>query len=282
MLLGAGLVPPEPKKRPKASLQRFEADQPNEMWQSDFTHWHLADDSDVEIINWLDDHSRFLLAMVVHRRITGRIVIETFTDCVNAFGLPASTLTDNGVVYTTRLIGGRNGFEHLLASLGVIQKNGQPSHPQTQGKIERFHQTLKKWLTEQPSAATIEQLQGQLDRFRELYNEHRPHRGAHRQTPGTAYRATPKATARSRGSIHYRVRFDNVDQFGKMTLRHAGVLRHLGIGNQHAGAKALLLIDAAMVTVTDLSTGEILSQHHIDESKNYWRNQLRQPGRWPR
>ena len=134
VLVAAGLVAPEPKKRPAASLRRFSADQPNETWQSDFTHWHLSDARDVEIIDWLDDHSRYLLHLRVHARVTGPIVIESFTDCVNEFGLPTSTLTDNGVVYTTRLIGARNGFENLLATLGVTQKNGHPTIPRPRAR----------------------------------------------------------------------------------------------------------------------------------------------------
>ena len=281
VLLAAGLVEPEPKKRPAAALRRFSADQPNETWQSDFTHWGLSDESDVEIIDWLDDHSRFLLHLTVHRRVSGPIVIESFSECVNEFGLPTSTLTDNGVVYTTRLLGARNGFENLLATLGVVQKNGHPHHPQTQGKIERFHQTLKKWLTQQPRAATLVELQRQLDRFRDIYNQQRPHRAIHRMTPIRAYLATPKALAGSPLLRQYRVRFDTVDQFGKATLRHGGILHHLGVGNTHRGIKILLLIDERSVTVTDLATGEVLSEHDIDDEHNYWRNRLRQPGRWP-
>ena len=146
ILKQAGLVIPEPRKRPKSSYIRFAADQPNETWQSDFTHWRLADGTDIEILNWLDDHSRFLLSLEAHPRITGELVIDSFSRNINEYGPPASTLTDNGSVYTSRFTGGRNGFEYLLAGLGIRQKNGSPGHPQTQGKIERFHQTQKRWL----------------------------------------------------------------------------------------------------------------------------------------
>jgi transposase InsO family protein len=91
--------------------------------------------------------------------------------------------TDNGSVYTSRFTGGRNGFEYLLANLGITQKNGHPGHPQTQGKIERFHQTLKRWLAAQPAAATIAELQAQLDTFTGIYNQIRPHRALHGATP---------------------------------------------------------------------------------------------------
>jgi transposase InsO family protein len=142
ILHAAGLVVPEPRKRPRSSWIRFEAAAPNEVWQSDFTHWRLADATEVEILNWLDDHSRYLLGCTAFRRVGGDDVVATFTAAGDSHGWPAATLTDNGAVYTSRFTGGRNGFEYLLAWLGIRQKNGAPGHPQTQGKIERFHQTL--------------------------------------------------------------------------------------------------------------------------------------------
>jgi transposase InsO family protein len=137
ILHAVGLVVPEPHKRPRSAWIRFEAAAPNEVWQSDFTYWQLADGSEVEIISWLDDHSRYLLGCTVFRRVAGDDVVATFTAAGDAHGWPAATLTDNGTVYTARLVGGRNGLEHLLAYLGIRQKNGAPGHPQTQGMIER-------------------------------------------------------------------------------------------------------------------------------------------------
>jgi len=191
---------PEPPKRPRSSWIRFEAAAPNEVWQSDFTHWHLADGTEVEIISWLDDHSRYLLACAAFRRVAGDDVVATFTAAGDAHGGPAATLTDNGAVYTSRFTGGRNGFEYLLAWLGVRQKNGAPGHPQTQGKVERFHQTLKRWLGRRPAAADLASLQAQLDAFRPVYNEQRPHRAIGRRTPAAAYAARPKAHPAGRGA----------------------------------------------------------------------------------
>jgi transposase InsO family protein len=146
-LVRHGLVTADPAKRPRSSYLRFEAGQPNECWQSDFTHYQLADGSDTEIVCWLDDHSRFVLHLSAHVRVTGPIVLASFRAACAQHGVPASTLTD-GTVYTARFAGGgrrgRNGLEHELARLGIRQKNGKPNHPQTQGKIERFWQTLKK------------------------------------------------------------------------------------------------------------------------------------------
>jgi transposase InsO family protein len=282
ILKRAGLIIPEPKKRPKSSYIRFQADQPNECWQSDFTHWRLADGTDIEIINWLDDHSRFLLSLHAHPRITGDIVIDTFTQNTDHYGLPESTLTDNGSVYTSRFTGGRNGFEYLLAALGIRQKNGSPNHPQTQGKIERFHQTQKRWLAARPPAENLHELQHQLNEFQHAYNTKRPHRSLEGQTPDHAYHSTPKATPRTPAdATHYRIRIDRLDPKGKGSLRRAGKMHHLGCRVENARKRVLMLIDDTTVTITELTTGEVLSQHHINPEKNYWPNTLKPAGRWP-
>jgi transposase InsO family protein len=176
-LRAAGKVTPTPQRRPKSSYIRFAAEQPNERWQADFTHWWLADHTHVEILDFIDDHARFALSVTAHRRVTGPIVLAEFRKAIAIHGVPASTLTDNGMVFTTRLSGGkggRNGFENELRRLGITQINSTPNHPTTCGKVERFHQTLKKWLTHQPRAATLADLQDQLDAFVEAYN-HRLH-----------------------------------------------------------------------------------------------------------
>ena len=152
-----GLVEPNPKKRPRSSYVRFQADLPNEMWQSDFTHWPLSDGSTTEIITWLDDCSRCALSVTVHRRITGPIVVDTFDQTCVDHGVPASTLTDNAMVYTTRFSGGkggRNAFEARLAYLDIEQKNSAPNHPTTCGKVERFQQTLKNGSPREPPPTT--------------------------------------------------------------------------------------------------------------------------------
>ncbi len=264
ILHAAGLIVPEPRKRPRSSYHRFVAAQPN------------------ECCNWLDDHSRMLLGCTAHTPVTGDIVTQRFLATADEHGLPASTLTDNGRVYTARFGGGKNAFEYLIAVLGITQKNGHPGHPQTQGKIERFHQTLKKWLAEQPPAATLLDLQHQLDRFRTIYNEQRPHRELARRTPATTYAALPKAAPPGNGQPgHYRLRYDHLDTLGKMSFRRAGRMHHLGIGAAHAGKRVLAIADDTTITVIELHTGEILATNTIDPTKTYWRNTQRAPGRWP-
>jgi transposase InsO family protein len=276
ILTRAGAVTPEPAKRPKASYVRFAAEQPNETWQSDFTHYRLASGADAEIITWLDDHSRLALHVSAHARITGPIVLATFRDTAAQHGYPASTLTDNGTVYTTRFAGGgsgRNHLEHELHRLGIVQKNSRPNHPTTCGKVERFQQTLKKWLTAQPTQpATIAELQALIDVFVAAYNQHRPHRSLpHRATPAAAYAARPKATpsADRDRDTHDRVRTDKIDKTGCVTLRLAGRLHHLGIGRTHAGTHVLLLVQDLHVRVIDAATGELLRELTVDPTRDY-------------
>jgi transposase InsO family protein len=228
ILTRAGQVTPQPAKRPKASYLGFSAEMPNETWQSDFTHYRLSTGADTEIITWLDDHSRLALHVSAHRRITAPIVVATFRQAADRHGFPASTLTDNGMVYTTRFAGGRNHLEHELRRRNVVQKNSRPNHPTTCGKVERFQQTLKKWLLAQPAQpATIDQPQALLDVFVPTYNHDRPHRALpHRAAPATAYTTPPKAAPGSDRSAatHDRVRTDRIDQTGCVTLRPAGRL----------------------------------------------------------
>jgi transposase InsO family protein len=274
-LTRAGLVVPEPRKRPRSSYLRFAAELPNECWQSDFTHYPLADGTGTEILTWLDDHSRYALRVTAHSRVTGPIVLAAFRAAIAAHGAPASTLTDNGMVFTTRFSGGRggrNGLENELRRRGIKQKNGKANHPQTQGKVERFQQTLKNWLAAQhPQPAGLAHLQALLDTFTACYNHQRPHRSLpHRATPATAYAARPKAVPGDRAAdTHDRVRTDTVGKTGTVTLRHGGRLHHIGVGRTHARTHIILLVQDLDVRIIDAATGELLRQLTLDPTRNY-------------
>lgn len=264
-----GFVTPQPRKRPKSSYVRFAADQPNEMWQADFTHWHLADRSGVEILNFIDDHSRLALASVAYRVVTGAAVVDCFREICSVYGLPASVLTDNGNVFTARFVKGRNAFETELHNLRIVKKNSRPYHPQTCGKVERFQQTLKKWLRKKPPAETLRQLQTQLDAFIGYYNTIRPHRSLNRMTPATAYAERPKlGPGGSTPSAHFRVRTDKVDRDGKLTLRHNGRLHHIGIGAQHKHVRIRMLIDDLHIRVITID-GELIRELLLDPTRDY-------------
>ena len=277
-LTQAGLVAPEPKKKPKSSYIRFEAAMPNETWQSDFTHYRLSNGDDVEILPWIDDCTRYVLRLTAHQRITTPIVVAQFHAAIAEHGIPASTLTDNGMVFTTRLsgagrAGGRNKFESELRRLNITQKNGRPNHPTTQGKVERFQQTLKKWLrarAQQPES--ISRLQLLLDEFTDEYNNRRPHRSLpHHATPSALYSRLTKATPLGfrDHDTHNRVRRDRVDSSGSITLRVNSKLHHIGIGRTHARTHVIVLIQDLNVRVVHATTGEVLTELKVDPTRDY-------------
>ncbi|MEJ7635928.1 integrase core domain-containing protein [Aeromicrobium sp.] len=251
---------------------------PNETWQSDFTHYRLIDGVDVEILSWLDDCTRYAISVTAHRRVTTPIVLAKFRAAVKTAGIPASTLTDNGMVFTVRLAGlgrqgGRNAFEHELRRLHVVQKNGRPNHPTTQGKVERFQQTLKKWLRAQSfRPETIEQLQTLLDAFVDEYNHRRPHRSLpHQATPAALFDTMPKALpgdSRDR-ETHDRIRHDRIDKTGAVTLRVNGKLHHIGVGRTHARTHIILLVQDLEVRIINAVTGELLRELTIDPERDY-------------
>ena len=272
ILTARGCVSPQPHKRPRSSWHRFEADQPNERWQADVTHWRLADGTEVEICNQIDDHSRFCAGSDSARVFNGPALDAAIEKSTAAYGFPASYLTDNGAVFNgIPRGGGMTSFQRFLLSHGVRLRHSTPYHPQTCGKVERFHQTLKKWLIHQPPARTVAQLQTQLDTFRAYYNDNRPHRALGRRTPAQAYAARPKATPTATAltiPTHSRVRRDKISKTGNVTLRHNSRLHHIGIGRRHAGTYVLLLVRELHVRVIT-EDGQLLRELVLDPTRDY-------------
>ncbi len=271
ILTARGFVTPQPHKRPKSSYLRFAAEQPNERWQADITHWSLADGTGVEILNMLDDHSRLCLDSHAVRVFSSPDVDRRFRATTGLYGDPASVLTDNGAVFTGRSRGGgRVALEITLHDRGIRFRHSRPYHPQTCGKVERFHQTLKKWLPQQPRATTIRQLQRQLDTFRRYYNQVRPHRALGRRTPAEAYTARPKAlpTASPLHAGHWRIRHDRIDPSGVFTLRHNSRLHHIGVGRRHTGTDILVLVHALDIRVLT-TDGDLLRELTLDPDRDY-------------
>ena len=270
VLVRRGFVTPQPQKRPRSSWIRFESDLPNDTWQSDMTHWHLADDQPVEIVNFIDDYSRAVLASVAVPVASAKDVVRIFFDCAATYGLPTSVLSDNGAIYTATYRGSRTGLEIDLVALGITFKHGKPYHPQTQGKVERYHKTLKKWLAKRPAAITLTELQSQIDRFVHIYNEERPHK-ARGCPPMHAWRAMDKATPLIDGQpvlATTKVRHDKVDKTGCVTLRYRARLHHIGLGRAHAGARVLILMSDLDVRVIN-ELGEVIRHLTLDPSRDY-------------
>jgi transposase InsO family protein len=264
-----GFITPQPQKRPRSSFIRFEADLPNECWQSDMTHWTLANATGVEIVNIVDDHSRLCLASVV-LPVTKAVDVERiFRDTMAEFGVPASVLTDNGAIFTAKYRGGKVALENELERLGVVFKHSSPNHPQTCGKVERFHQTLKKYLAKQKAAKTLAALQNQIERFVLYYNAERPHRSLGRRTPQEVYEAKVKAHPGLEVSTgHYRVRHDKVDDAGSLTVRYQSKLFHIGMGRRFKGQSVSLLIADDDIRVLD-TEGVLLRSLTLDPTRNY-------------
>jgi transposase InsO family protein len=263
-----GFITPEPRKRPRASYIRFQADLPNECWQSDMTHWQLADGTGVEILTFLDDHSRLALRCELFVTVKAADVRATFERTCEHYGVPASVLTDNGAIFNGRSRGGRTGFESDLLRLGVLYKHSTPYHPQTCGKVERWHRTLKGFLAQRP-ADTMLELQQILDETVRYYNDVRPHRACGRKPPRVAYEARNKMPA---GSLinqpHHRIRHDVVDNRGHVTLRYLGKLRHLNVGWAHQGQPIrLYIVDDHVDVVTE--DGELVGEITLNPDRDY-------------
>jgi transposase InsO family protein len=232
ILTARGLITPAPAKAPKHAGKRFVAERANECWQLDDTPWQLADGSEVKILNVVDDHSRLAVVSAATASVTGTWTLEVFADAAAILGWPARFLSDNAKAF-------RHVLADALAELGVTARHSRAYHPQTNGKVERFHQTQKRWLVKQPAVETLDQLQAQLDEFRHIYNHQRPHRGLDRHHPADIWARAPKAGpahqplgSRSRlyhGTIHT----------GRLRLGHAW---RVSVGSTYNDQPALAIV----------------------------------------
>jgi transposase InsO family protein len=245
-----GLVVPQPHKRPRSSFIRFEAALPNQLWQIDATHWSLTGERGVEILNMIDDHSRLVVASVAFDTVKAADVVAVFHDAAQRHGYPAALLSDNAAVFSGASRNGKVLIESELERLGIGCKHATPYHPQTCGKVERFHQSLKRFLARQAEPTSLAHLQLQLDAFAAYYNQHRPHRALGGRSPLAAFNARLKARpAAASAAVHYRVRQDRVDTNGTVTLRYQSRLRHIALGRANKHQSVRLLIAGAQVRV---------------------------------
>ena len=271
------------RRRHRSSYHRFEPANPTNAGNPTSPTGRLADGADIEILNWLDDHSRYLLACTAYPRVTGPHVVTSFTATAAIYGLPASTLTDNGTVYTARFTNGHNDFERLLTTLGITQKNGRPGHPQTQGKIERFPpdpQTLAPPTA--PPHHHVRPCNNSSTNSALIYNTQRTHRGlASTATPAAAPTATPPTAPHQRNTQrtlpnpprHHRP----VRQTHPALRQPHPPPRHRQSQRSHPSTHPGTT--ATTVTVISKTTYQLISSHTVDPDRNYWRNQQKNPGR---
>lgn len=268
ILVRRGLVAPQPQKRPKTAYRRFQFDRPNECWQIDATDWVLARRRPVTIMDVIDDHSRALVAIRAGTGPTTELALDTILAGGAHWGLPAMVLSDNGTCFAG--VGG-NGvtFEALLAAAGIRWIHSRPYHPQTCGKIERFHSTLKRWLGARPLARTIAQLQDQLDHFVRHYNDDRPCSAGGDLTPTQRHQATRPATPATEP-------LELPTPTPVITINAAAVGRNgttsigrwtTSIGTEHAGARVTVIRYGSHAIIRNGAT--VLARLHLDPHRRY-------------
>jgi transposase InsO family protein len=263
VLVRRGFVVPEPRKRPRSSWRRFEASAPNELWQADATKWVIGS-GQVEILTFIDDHSRVITGCRAVRTATTDNTWEAFCEAVRTWGLPSGHLSDNGLNFSGRLRGYEVAFEINLRAAGVRPITSAPFHPQTCGKVERFHQTIKRWLRRQPLAVDLAELQVQLDGFIAYYNAERPHRGIGRLTPLERWSASPKAINPGLAlPAPRRTPTAIVDGQGLVRVRPWVI--HVGV--DHIGRTARVMVDETHAAV--FINGRLVRHLELDHSRPY-------------
>lgn len=274
----AGVARTEPKKKPRSAWRRFVYPAPNACWQLDATEYVLTGGRRCVIFQLIDDHSRYAVASHVAWGETAEAAIVVFDRAVAAHGVPQRLLSDNGVALNPSRRGFLGQLVEHVSSLGVEAITGKPYKPTTQGKNERFHQTLFRYLDKQPLANTLAVLQAQVDAFDDIYNTERPHQGLPgRITPQAAWEAAPKAEApRPKPYPPFFVQAvvkrprpasapTDLPAGTRVTkLTTAGTFRLAGVQYKVDGRygleQVLVIIDGDKITVADLE-GEILIEH---------------------
>lgn len=254
ILVARGHIVAEPAKAPRRTGRTWTAERANECWALDDTPWVLADGSEVKVFNVLDDHSRYCVASTAMASCTGALVLAVISAAAAFLGWPARFWSDNAKAF-------RNTLAEALGKLGVAASHTRPYHPESNGKVERFHQTLKKWLAKQPRAATIEQLQAQLDTFRNIYNTQRPHRAIERRFPADVWATAPKSGPAGQPlgtptSVHHTVVSNGRCFAGKVAVT---------IGAEHNGQRALAVITSTACHV--FIDGRLVRELTIDPTR---------------
>lgn len=197
-----GISPDQPRKKPRSAYKRFVYPAPNCLWQIDGTERHLANGTTCVIFQLIDDHSRLALASHVDTGETAAGALTVVTRAIATHGIPQKFLSDNGVSFNSSRRGAVTQLMAYLAPLGVTMITGKPGKPTTQGKNERFHRTLFRWLDTRPDPDSIAGMQALVDEFDVWYNTQRRHQGLTRKdgdgrtcrlTPQQAWDATPVA-----------------------------------------------------------------------------------------
>lgn len=177
---------------PRRDFVRFERETVNELWQLDFMGHRPLATGRVHPMTIVDDHSRFALCLAACANEQQPTVQMQLTAAFRCYGLPQAILTDNGSPWATAGMGGLTTLEAWLLRLGIEPWHGRPRHPQTQGKVERFHSTIAVEVFAQRQLADLADAQAAFDVFRRCYNQERPHEALNDAVPDTRYRASSR------------------------------------------------------------------------------------------
>ena len=262
ILADHGRTLPSPAKRPKSSYRRFEAMNPNGVWQLDGHEVKLAQGKAV-VLRFQDDHSRMLMATRAAASETGNETWKCLVTAMDRHGKPAFIQCDNSAAFTARLRrgGGYSTFEARLHLIGVAMINSRPRHPQTNGKKEREWQTLDRWLAARPPATDLRELQRLVDAYDLIFNTERPHQGIGGIPPARRYTATDKAEP------------DPANLTGRqflrsVTLPSAGYFdlpgKRIHFGAAWAGATLSYLIDQDHAVI--FHDDQVLAHIHLDQN----------------
>ena len=249
VLKARGFVTPQPHKRPQSSLRRFEADLPNECWQADMTHVRLEDGAVFEVLNIVDDHSRLCIASRAMVHVKAPDVIRVLHKAAETWGYPASFLSDNGLIFSTQSRYGLAGAtEQELFSLGIRAKHSRPYHPQTCGKVERFHQTLKKFLGRQRTSRQEATPASRSTVSWTTTTTSDPTAASGGPRPPWSMWPERRPDRRQNRSIEAAVascRHDKLDGKGTVTLRVNGQMHHIPGGRQFAGLRVRVFVGSS-------------------------------------
>lgn len=253
-----------PQRRPRRSRHRFEADQPNTMWQMDGFDYTLADGQVVTVLQILDDCSRFDLALRAAPSENSHDVWAAVLHASSSYGLPARFLTDNGGAFSGRRRGWTSQLEENLRALNVIPLTSSVGHPQTCGKNERAHSTVLKWLSKQPRAKNIEELQDQLDTYRERYNNKRRKTHLNGMTPAERYALGP-LDGPGNNALPWPV------TIGTATVSRSGCIgtdKHLlGVGRRHSGEQVTTVRQHRQIAV--FSDNQLIAEFTLTGKRGY-------------
>ena len=259
-----GVIDPQPAKAPKRTWRSFAAERANECWQIDSTHWTLADETPVEIVDIIDDCSRLAVCSVAVSSCTTATAWDAMLAGAKRWGWPMRVLSDNGAAFRGDTQHGGGGIETNLVALGIPMRHSRPYHPQTCGKVERFHQTLKRFLTAQSTPDTLAELQAQIDTFIERYNHRRPHRSLKRRTPLDVWTATPHA-----GPEPHPLDTPTRIVTRKVTNTRLEINRHcvIALGTRYNGQTATAVITGQHAHV--FIHGKLIRDLTIDPTRSY-------------